>query len=101
MGSKLQPETTYDRLMRNPEFVKEFKKEAESLHLSELLIELMEKNNISVRKLAEKAHLSPAVVQGIRSGTRKNASIGSVTNIFHAMGYEVVLKNKTEEYQLV
>lgn len=101
METKEKLETTYDELMRDPEFAKELKKEVEALHLSELLIELMEKNKMSVRKLADKAHLSPAVIQGIRSGTRKNASITSVTNIFHAMGYDVVLKNKNEEYQLV
>jgi len=40
----MKPETTYDRLMRNPEFVRELKKEAEALHLSELfLVELSEK----------------------------------------------------------
>lgn len=92
--------STYERLMQNPEFAQALEEESAKLHMSEILIELMDKNAISVRKLADKAHISPAVVQGIRSGTRKNASITSVANIFRALGYDLVLKNQKEEFAL-
>ncbi len=52
---KAEMVTTFDRLMQNPDWRNGFEKGYEKFLISEFLIEAMEENNISVRKLAEKA----------------------------------------------
>ena len=50
----------------------EFEREYKELILSELLHAIMEKDEISVRKLAKLAGLSPTVIQAMRSGSKKD-----------------------------
>lgn len=54
--------------------------------LSELLLAAMEKDNISVRKLAKLAGVSPTVVQAMRSGTKKDFSLKSFFKILNGLG---------------
>ena len=49
---------------------KKFFEEYKELLLSELLLGAMEQDDISVRKLAKLAGVSPTVVQAMRSGTK-------------------------------
>ena len=55
MKSKAEKMSTFDKLMQDPEWKSSFEKGYEKFLISEFLIEAMEENNISVRKLAEKA----------------------------------------------
>ncbi len=48
----------------------EFEKEYRDLVISELILAIMEQDDISVRKLAQLANISPTVVQAMRSGTK-------------------------------
>ncbi len=50
-----KPISTYERLMQDPQFREEYKKEYKKLALSELLLALMEGDDKSVRKLAKEA----------------------------------------------
>jgi hypothetical protein len=56
----------------NPQELKAFKKGYKDFALSELILALIEKDEISVRKLAKIASVSPTIVQEIRSGLKKN-----------------------------
>ncbi|KKP29403.1 MAG: hypothetical protein UR12_C0008G0030 [candidate division TM6 bacterium GW2011_GWF2_30_66] len=65
---------------------KQFFEEYKELLLSELLLAVMEKDNISVRKLAKLAGVSPTVVQAMRSGTKKDFTLKSFFKILNGLG---------------
>ena len=68
--------TTYEKEMENPEFRHHMGSERFILELSETIAKVMEEQHISVRELAKRAHVSKTVVTGIRSGRRKNITLG-------------------------
>ncbi|MFC1842001.1 helix-turn-helix domain-containing protein [Candidatus Dependentiae bacterium] len=84
--------TTYDIFVKSlsPKEKEEFEKEYKELVLSELLIALMEEDNISVRKLAKEAGISPTVIQGIRSGTKKNITMLNFLKILKILGCSLI-----------
>jgi len=55
--------STFEREMQNLEFRETFEKEYNELLLSELLCAVMEEDEISVRRLAKAANLSPSVIK--------------------------------------
>ena len=69
-----------------PKQRKKFDEEYRELLLSELLLAAMEQDDISVRKLAKKAGVSPTVVQAMRSGTKKDFSLQSFFKILNGIG---------------
>ncbi len=94
--------STYDQHMLNlsPKELKEYKKGYQEFLLSELVIAAMQEDDLSVRKLAKAAGISPTIVQEIRAGKRKNLSLQSFFKILDALGYSFILeksdKNKTK-----
>ena len=84
--------TTYERLTQNPIRKAKIKKEYQQLLLSELLIALMEEDNVSVRKLAKEAGISPSIIQDVRSGKKENITLKSFSSIAAALGYGIVLE---------
>ena len=54
--------------------------------LSELILALMEDDEVSVRKLAKIAGVSPTVVQAMRSGTKTDFSMKSFFKILNGLG---------------
>jgi len=90
MNKKIK--STYDEFVESlsKEEKEEFEKEYRELVLSELLIALMEEDNISVRKLAKEAGISPTVIQGIRSGTKKNITMLNFLKILKILGCSLV-----------
>ncbi len=63
-----------------------FFEEYKELLLSELLLAAMERDDISVRKLAKLAGVSPTVVQAMRSGAKKDFSMKSFFKILNGLG---------------
>lgn len=86
--------TTYDRFMEslNPEERRDYEKEYRNLLFSELLISLMQDDEISVRKLADLAGISPTVIQSIRSGKKKNITIETLIRLIDAFGYSLIIE---------
>lgn len=64
--------STYDEFLESlsPSELKKFEEEKREFALSELILALMEEDEVSVRKLAKIAGVSPTVVQAMRSGTK-------------------------------
>ena len=60
--------------------------EYRELVLSELILALMEKDDLSVRKLAKMAGVSPTVVQAMKSGTKKDFSLKTFFKILKGLG---------------
>jgi DNA-binding Xre family transcriptional regulator len=81
--------TTFDRIMQDPKRKKQFEKGYNEFLVNEFLLEAMEENHISVRKLAEKASVSPAIIQRIRSGESSNITLKKLTNIMTVLGYQI------------
>jgi DNA-binding Xre family transcriptional regulator len=86
--------TTHERLMQSltKEQKKKYDEEYRELLLSELLIAIMKDDAISVRELAKAAGISPAVIQGVRSGEKRNITTQSFFRILHALDCSLVVK---------
>jgi len=89
-----KPLSTYDEHMQSlsPKELKSYKKGYQELLLSELVIAAMQEDDVSVRKLAKAAGISPTIVQEIRVGKRKNLSLQSFFKILDALGYSFILE---------
>jgi hypothetical protein len=72
----------------SPKELKEFEEGYKQFALSELILALMEQDEISVRKLAKIAGVSPTIVQEMRSGLKKNFSMESFYKILRTLGFD-------------
>jgi DNA-binding Xre family transcriptional regulator len=87
-----KPLSTFERKMKNTEFKKAFDESYKELLFSELMISIMEDDDISIRKLAKEADVSPSVIQDLRSGKQHDIKVSNLVKIAHAFGYEVILQ---------
>ena len=67
--------------------LKKFKDGYKDFALSELLLAVMEHDEISVRKLAKIAGVSPTIVQAMRSGAKKDFTMQSFFKVLKGLGY--------------
>jgi DNA-binding Xre family transcriptional regulator len=83
-------ETTFDKFINSDPKEKElFDKEYNEFLLSEFVLEKMELEHISVRALAQKAGVSPTVIQKIRSQNAKRINFRTFTNVINSLGYRI------------
>jgi len=83
-------ETTFDKFINSsPKRRKKFDIEYNEFLLSEFLLEKMEEEKISVRKLAKKAGVSPTVIQKIRSEKAGRINFRTFSNVLHSLGYRI------------
>jgi len=94
-NKKDKPNSTFERLMQDPKWKAGFEKGYEKFLISELLIEAMEDNKISVRKLAQKAGVSPTIIQNMRSGKSSNISLNTLAPILSALHYKIKFEKET------
>lgn len=97
MKVKKNIKSTHDEFLESltPSQRREYEEEYREFLLSELLIALMEKHETSVRELAQAADVSPTVIQGLRSGNRKNLTVQTLLNILEVFGYVLVAQKIT------
>jgi DNA-binding Xre family transcriptional regulator len=88
-------ESTLEREMRDPAFRAAFEKESAALEVSEFLAKQMAEQGISVRALAQRACASATVVQGIKSGRRKNIEYTTLKALTFALDYQIMFKRTT------
>ena len=81
--------STYDKFYESlsAEEKKDFDNEYKDLLISEMLFAAMAQDDVSVRELAADAGVSPTIVQGLRSGTRKNVNMKTFFKILGSLGY--------------
>ncbi len=86
--------TTTERFLKSltPKQRKQFDKEHREFLISEMILAAMEHDNVSVRTLAKMAGISPTIIQGIRSGTRKNVTVKTFSKLFVSLGYSLILE---------
>ena len=83
-------ETTFDKYINsNPKRKEQFDKEYNEFLLSEFVLEKMEEEKISVRTLAQKAGVSPTVIQKIRSQNAERINFRTFTSVLHSLGYRI------------
>jgi DNA-binding Xre family transcriptional regulator len=91
-GSK-KMETTFDKFIANNQQEKEiFDKEYNQFLLSEFVLEKMEEEQISVRTLAEKAGVSPTVIQKMRSKNAEKINYKTFSNVLNTLGYRICIE---------
>lgn len=85
--------TTCGKFLKSlsPKQLKKFEEEYKEYLISEMLIAAMEHDDISVRELAKLAGVSPAIVQGVRSGTKTNVTIKTISKLMKPFGFSVAL----------
>jgi len=84
------PKTTYEEFYESmtPKQRQKHDDEYQELLLSELLIAITNQKELSVRKLAKEAGVSPAVIQSMRSGDSKDYSLKIFFKILKGLGYK-------------
>lgn len=99
---KKKAKTTHDIFLESMSASerKEYEEGYRDFLLSELLIAIMKDDAVSVRELAKAAGLSPAVIQGIRSGGKQNITTQSFFKIMQALGCSVIVKKNKNSYPL-
>ncbi len=79
-----------ERQLKDPAFRAAFEREAAALEISEFIAEKMAERDVSVRKLAALSGISATVIQGIKSGSRKNIQYNTLRPIIAALGCRIV-----------
>ena len=85
---------------KSPAERKKFDEGYRNFALSEMILAAMEKDEVSVRKLAKIAGVSPTVVQEMRSGKKDDFAIKSIFKVLDSLGYNVLLERDGEITQL-
>lgn len=86
--------STFDEFItNNPKQKAKFDKEYEEFLLSEFIIEKMEEENLSVRSLAQKASVSPTVIQKLRnSESAERINYSTFISVIKSLGYKMKLE---------
>jgi DNA-binding Xre family transcriptional regulator len=85
-------DSTLNRELKDPSFRGACEKESALLEVSEFLARQMQEQAVSVRALATRASVSATVVQGIKSGKRKNIEYTTLKALTLALGYQIKFK---------
>lgn len=91
---KKKVKSTYDEFIDDKKEKVLLDEEYKELLLSELLIAVMKHDHISVRKLAAAAGVSPTIVQSLKSGSKTNITIDTLSKILDAVGYQIIFAPK-------
>jgi DNA-binding Xre family transcriptional regulator len=84
--------STFEEFISDPKRKKEFEKEYNEFLLSEFVLEKMEIEKISVRALAQKAGVSPTIIQKIRSKNAERINFRTFSNVLHSLGYKISIE---------
>ena len=88
---KREPEKTLlERYLEDPEFAKLMAQGELIMEVTETLCELLEKEKISRKELADRLGKSKGFVSQLLNGGR-NLTLRTVADILHALGYKVTL----------
>ncbi len=84
--------STFDRMMQDDDFKKDFDKGYEEFLISEQICEAMNEMQISVRQLAEKSNVSKTTIMNVRTGDPQNISVRKLNNILNALNYKLSIE---------
>ncbi len=86
--------STFEEFMeaKTPEQRKKYEEGYRDFLLSEMILAAMEEDDVSVRKLAKLAGVSPTIVQDMKSGSKTSCNTSSLFRILQGLGYDVLLE---------
>lgn len=84
--------TTFEKLMQDPKQKEKFDKGYSKFLVKEFLLEAMDENHISVRKLAEESGVSTSIIQNIKSEKATNITFSTLNSLMNALGYRVIIE---------
>ncbi len=92
-------DSTLDRFLKDSEQKKKFENEYAQFLFSELLLEAMNEEQISVRELSKESGVSTSIIQNMRSMKSNNITIKTMASLLKPLGYQLAaMKNgKTVE----
>ena len=92
--------STFDRIMSDPEQKKKFEKEYVQFLFSELLLEAMDEEHISVRTLSKESGVSTSVIQNMRSMKPANITMKTMVSLLKPLGYQLAAKKGRKTVKL-
>jgi transcriptional regulator with XRE-family HTH domain len=99
MNTKRDPEKTLmDKYLEDPEFAKLMAQEDLIMEVTETLCELLEKEKVSRKELADRLGKSKGFVSQLLNGGR-NLTLRTVADILYVLGYKVTLVPHKVEIQ--
>ncbi|MGO9175693.1 MAG: helix-turn-helix domain-containing protein [Desulfobaccales bacterium] len=99
MNTKREPEKTLmDQYLEDPEFAKLMAQGDLIMEVTETLCELLEKEKVSRKELADRLGKSKGFVSQLLNGGR-NLTLRTLADILHALGYKVALSPYKEAGQ--
>lgn len=84
--------STFDRMMKDEDFKEKFEEGYEEFLISETICEAMNEMNLSVRQLAEKAHVSKTTIMNLRTGDAQKISIRKLNAILNILNYKLSIE---------
>jgi DNA-binding phage protein len=92
--------SSFDVFLSDPKRKDIFEREHAKFLLSEFLIEEMEKNKISVRKLASQTGLSTSIIQNLKATKPANLTLKTILSLIEPFGYELKIQKGKKSYPL-
>jgi DNA-binding Xre family transcriptional regulator len=86
---KSNAKSTFDEFMEDSEQKKLFDEEYSKFLLSEFLLEAMEEEHISVRKLSKESGISTSIIQNIRAEKATNVTLNTILSLASSLGYKL------------
>lgn len=84
--------STFERIMEDPKQKESFEKEYANFLLSELLLDAMSEQDISVRALSKASGVSTSVIQNLRAMQPVNITLKTLNALLSSLGYELVAR---------
>ncbi len=81
--------STFDKFLERKEQKELFHKEYNQFLLSEFLLDAMEENHISVRKLSKESGISTSIIQNIKTEKATNVTLNTVQALAACLGYRI------------
>ena len=98
MNKKTKSTSDKFRESLSPKELKAFKEGYKDFALSELILAMMDRDEVSVRKLAKIAGISPTAVQEMRSGLKKNYSMETFYKILKSLGFDQFMVGHNNQF---
>ncbi|PKL16346.1 MAG: hypothetical protein CVV49_16750 [Spirochaetae bacterium HGW-Spirochaetae-5] len=84
--------TSFEQLMQDPKQREKFDKEYSKFIIKEFLLEAMNENHMSVRKLAEESGVSTSIIQNIKSEKSTNITFNTLNSLMSTLGYRIIIE---------
>ena len=92
--------STFDRIMVDPDQNKKFEREYAQFLFSELVIDGMKEEHLSVRALSKLSGVSTSIIQNMRSMKSTNITIKTMASLLKPLGYQLTAKKGDKTVEL-